>query len=404
MRTLYFDCFSGASGDMINGALLDLGVSLSALKEEIGKLSLGEVDVETRPVHRCGLRALKFDVRVGHAHQPERRLSDILELIGRAPLPEPVIDMACRIFRRLGEAEARAHGIPLDRVHFHEVGAVDAIVDIVGACLGFHLLGVERFTSSALNVGRGMTSCAHGPMPVPGVATAELLKGAPIYSTDVEVELVTPTGAAIISTVCHSYGPLPTMRLERVGYGAGTRELSERPNVLRLLLGEAPVQDRPLPAIGERVTVIEANIDDMSPEILGYVMERALAGGALDIFYTPIQMKKNRPGVLVTILSRTEDRERLIDLLFRETTTIGLRYHEVERRCLHRRVIDVSTPYGPIRVKVSYSGDRMVNVAPEYEDCRIAAQKCDVPLRTVMEAAMTAFAQSAGGESGERNE
>ncbi len=404
MRTLYFDGFSGASGDMINAALLDLGVSLSRLKEGIGALRLGAVDVEVRPVNRCGLRALKFDVRVGEARQRQRHLPQILDLIGRAPLPQPVIDMACRVFRRLGEAEARAHGIPLEQVHFHEVGAVDAIVDVVGACLGFHLLGVERFISSALNVGRGMASSTHGPMPVPAVATAELLKGAPIYSTDLEAELVTPTGAAIISTVCESYGPLPVMRLERVGYGAGTKEFDQWPNVLRLLLGDAPRQDQRMPAISERVTVIEANIDDVSPEILGYVMERALAHGALDIFYMPTQMKKNRPGVLITLLCRMEDRERLIDLLFKETTTIGLRYHDVERRCLHRRVVNVSTPYGPVRVKVSSLGDQPITVAPEYEDCREAAQKFDVPLRAVMRAAMAAFDRAAEGEKGEKNE
>lgn len=391
MRTLYFDCFSGASGDMINGALIDLGVGLDRLKEELGKVPVRNYEIHTAPTTRSGVRGIKFDVHVQDETQPERRLPAILSLIQGSSLPEPVVKMAERAFRRLGAAEAKAHGVSIQDVHFHEVGAVDAIVDIVGACIGFHLLGVERFLSSPLNVGRGMVGCSHGRMPVPVAATAELLKGARIYATDVEAELVTPTGAAIISAVCEEYGPLPEMRLERSGYGAGTKEFPDWPNVIRLLLGETEAVASQGSALSEKITVIQATIDDMSPEVFGYLMEKALAAGAVEIFYTPAQMKKDRPATQLTVLCRKEDRERLIELIFRETTTIGLRYQEVERRILQRRVVEVPTTYGSIGVKVSYLGDKVVNFAPEYAHCKAAAERYNVPLREVMGLAVAAF-------------
>jgi uncharacterized protein (TIGR00299 family) protein len=253
------------------------------------------------------------------------------------------------------------------------------------------LLGVERFLCSPLNVGRGMVGCSHGRMPVPVVATAELLKGARIYSTDVEAELVTPTGAAIISAVCEEYGPLPEMRLDRSGYGAGTKEFPDWPNVIRLMLGETEAVASRGAALSEKITVIQANIDDMSPEVFGYLMEKALATGAVEIFYTPAQMKKDRPATQLTVLCRREDRERLIELIFRETTTIGLRYQEVERRILQRRVVEVPTPYGLIGIKVSYLGDKVVNFAPEYAHCKAVAERYNVPLREVMGLAAAAF-------------
>lgn len=391
MRTLYFDCFSGASGDMINGALIDLGVDLHWLKEELRKIPVSHYEIQTMPTTRAGLRGIKFDVRVQDGVQFERTLLAILSLLGNASLPEPVIQRAQRIFQRLGEAEAQAHGLSIQDVHFHEVGAVDAIVDIVSACLGFHWLGIERFISSPLNVGRGMVGCSHGRMPVPVAATAELLKGARIYSTEVEAELVTPTGAAIISTVCQEYGPLPEMRLDRIGYGAGTKEFPQWPNLIRLMLGQMDAVASPGSALTEKITVIQANIDDMSPEVFGYLMEKALAAGAVEIFYTPAQMKKDRPATQLTVLCPKEDRERLIELIFRETTTIGLRYHEVERRVLRRRLVEVQTMYGTIGIKVSYLGDQIVNFAPEYAHCKAAAERYKVPLREVMGMAMAAF-------------
>ncbi len=388
MRTLYFDCFSGAAGDMINGALIDLGVDISHVREELRKIPIEDYEIRANDTKRTGLHAIKFDVLIEDEKRPERRLNEILSLIEGAPIPLPVKDMAGRIFHRLGEAEAKAHAVSIDHVHFHEVGAVDAIVDIVGACIGFHRLGIQRFLCSALNVGRGMVGCSHGRMPVPVAATAELLKGAQVYSSDVEAELVTPTGAAIISTLCTEYGPLPEMRLEGVGYGAGTKEFADRPNMIRLMLGAT---ETAIASLTETVTVVEANIDDMSPEVFGYFMDKALASGALDVFYTPVQMKKDRPATKLTVLCPKEDRDHLIELIFHETTTIGLRYFEAERRLLQRRLVKVLTVFGSIHVKVSHRGEKIVNFAPEYADCKAAAEHHNVPLRQVMAAAVAAF-------------
>lgn len=389
MRTLYFDCFSGASGDMINGALIDIGVSLSRLQEELRKLPLTGYRIRATETRRSGLRAIKFDVDVDQSPQPERRLSDILATIAAAPLSDSVKRLSQQVFIRLGEAEAKAHGVSPEDVHFHEVGAVDSIVDIVSACIGFHELGIEQFVCSPINVGRGMINCSHGQMPVPVAATAELLKGAVIYTSDVDAELVTPTGAAIISTVAQEHGSLPPLKLEKVGYGAGTKQWPDRPNLIRLMLGETAG-----PAAGvqiDKVTVIEANIDDSNPELLGYFMETGLKAGALDVFYTPIQMKKNRPAIKLTVICREVDRERMAELIFRETTTVGLRFYEAERRVLDRRWMEVATPFGPIRVKVAYLNESIVNVAPEYDDCKAAAQQHQLPLRQVIEHAVAAF-------------
>lgn len=389
MRTLYFDCFSGASGDMINGALIDIGVSLSRLQEELRKLPLTGYRIRATETRRSGLRAIKFDVDVDQSPQPERRLSDILATIAAAPLSDSVKRLSQQVFIRLGEAEAKAHGVSPEDVHFHEVGAVDSIVDIVSACIGFHELGIEQFVCSPINVGRGMINCSHGQMPVPVAATAELLKGAIIYTSDVDAELVTPTGAAIISTVAQEHGSLPPLKLEKVGYGAGTKQWPDRPNLIRLMLGETAG-----PAAGvqiDKVTVIEANIDDSNPELLGYFMETGLKAGALDVFYTPIQMKKNRPAIKLTVICREVDRERMAELIFRETTTVGLRFYEAERRVLDRRWMEVATPFGPIRVKVAYLNESIVNVAPEYDDCKAAAQQHQLPLRQVIEHAVAAF-------------
>lgn len=389
MRTLYFDCFSGASGDMINGALIDLGVSLSRLQEQLSKLPLTGYRIRATETKRTGLRAIKFDVDIDQSPQPERRLSDILATITAAPLSDSVKRLSQQVFIRLGEAEAKAHGVSPEDVHFHEVGAVDSIVDIVGACIGFHELGVEQFVCSPINVGRGMVNCSHGQMPVPVVATAELLKGAVVYTSDVDAELVTPTGAAIISTVTQAHGALPPLKLERVGYGAGTKQWPDRPNLIRLMLGETP---GPAASVQiDKVTVIEANIDDSSPELLGYFMEVGLKAGALDVFYTPIQMKKNRPAIKLTVVCRDGDRERMAALIFRETTTVGLRFYEAERRVLDRRWMEVATPFGPIRVKVAYLNESIVNVAPEYDDCKAAAEQHQLPLRQVIEYAVAAF-------------
>jgi uncharacterized protein (TIGR00299 family) protein len=306
-------------------------------------------------------------------------------------LSESVKDRAAKIFRRLAEAEARVHNEPVEHVHFHEVGALDAIVDVVGAAICFELIGIEHFVSSPLNVGSGMVEMAHGRFPVPPPAVTELLKGVPFYSTEVKGELLTPTGAAIITTVCSEFGALPELKLEQTGYGAGTREYEKFPNVLRVLIGETKDAE-PDKA---HLWMLETNVDDMSPQVFGHVMERAFELGALDCYFTPIQMKKNRPGVLLSILCSEDEREKLLDLLFSETTTLGVRSYQVERRALERHTVRVETQYGPIDVKVAQLNGHLVKEMPEYEHCRQAARNANVPLRIVEEAARNAFAESA---------
>ena len=303
------------------------------------------------------------------------------------------------IFQRIGEAESKIHGIPIETVHFHEVGAVDSIVDIIGACIGLEALKIEQIISAPLHVGSGTFTCAHGTYPVPGPATAELLTGVPSYSKDIEGELVTPTGAAIISTLAASYGNLPAMKIERVGYGAGTRTYPKFPNVLRAIIGEtentvAGSAGVPLTAddTPRTVTIIEANIDDLSPQVFGHLMDKLLADGALDVFYTPVQMKKNRPGVLMTLLCKPEDRLRLTDLIFQETTTLGVRYREEKREILQREHVTVKTEFGTIQMKIARAENgRLINYAPEFEDCRAAAERHQVPIRQVQLAAWQAY-------------
>jgi uncharacterized protein (TIGR00299 family) protein len=384
MKTLYFDCFAGASGDMILGALVAAGVNPQELKDQLSLLGVQGYAIEFETVNRSGISATYARVQTApeHAH---RHLSDILKIIYDSHLAESVKDRAGKIFSRLAEAEARVHNEPIEKVHFHEVGALDAIIDVVGAAICFDLLGIEHFVSSALHVGSGMIEMDHGRFPVPPPAVTELLKGAPFYSTDIEGELLTPTGAAIITTVCSQYGALPQLKLEQTGYGAGTREYEKFPNVLRVLIGET--QDTQL-------WMLETNVDDMSPQVFGHVMERAFELGALDCYFTPIQMKKNRPGVLLSVLCREDEREKLLDLLFSETTTLGIRSYQVERRALERRTVRVETRYGPIDVKVAALNGHIVKQMPEYEQCRQAARNADVPLRVVEEAARSAFAES----------
>lgn len=389
MRVLYFDCFAGASGDMILGALVGVGVEPRALTEQLSLLSVSGFEVSFETVDKSGISATRARVLTEHEHA-HRHLGDILKIINDSRLIDEVKERAARIFTRLAEAEAKIHNVPVERIHFHEVGALDAIVDVVGACIGFELLKVERFACSELHVGSGMVEMAHGRFPVPPPAVTELLKDAPVYSTDIKGELVTPTGAAIISTVCEEFGRLPKMRIERTGYGAGAREYQKFPNALRLILGDdAERRD----ADEERLMIVETNIDDMSPQFCGHVMERALAGGALDCYFTPAQMKKNRPGVLVSILCRPAELDALCELLLMETTTLGVRYYEVRRRCLEREAVEVSTDFGPIDVKVARLNGRPIKAMPEYEQCRAAALEAGVTLLQVEDAARLAFSQ-----------
>jgi uncharacterized protein (TIGR00299 family) protein len=421
MRTLYLDCFAGASGDMFIGALLDCGLDFEFLKAELAKLGVEGYELSLARVDRSGISSAKFDVHLNtdghshthhhhehshdhdhhhheHSHEPHhhdhRALSQIKHLISASALSAPVKERAQAIFQRIGEAESKIHGIPIETVHFHEVGAIDSIVDIVGACIGLEALRIERIVSSPLHVGSGTFNCAHGTYPVPGPATAEILKGVPIYSKEIEGELVTPTGAAIIATLASGYGNLPAMKVERVGYGAGTRSYPKFPNVLRAILGnteEASSEETPA-----TIVVLEANIDDLNAQVFGYLMEKALAAGALDVFYTPVQMKKNRPGVLVTLLCRPEDRERMSELIFRETTTLGVRYRTEQREILQREQVAVETVFGAIRIKVARASDgNVVNYAPEFDDCRDAGERHQAAIRVVQMAALQAYAKLA---------
>ena len=385
MKIAYFDCFSGISGDMTLGALVDCGVELGALESQLRQLKLPDWKISAEKVKRGALFATQVKVET-HEHHHHRGLTQIRQMIESAELPPRVKSRATRIFERLGEAEAKVHQVPIEKVHFHEVGAVDAIVDIVGASIGFELLGVDEFACSSLDVGGGQAMTQHGVLPVPAPATAELLRGAPTFSSGIAKELVTPTGAAIAITLAKRFGEMPPLHLEAIGYGAGSADLAERPNVLRLLVGDAVGMEK-----GERwdapVSVIEANLDDMSPQIYGYFAEKALAAGALEVFSTPVQMKKNRPGMLVTLLCEPELLNRLIDLVFSETTTIGIRTHEVRRRTLERETVAVTTPLGEVRMKVAQLNGRMLNAAPEYEDCRRIAEAKGIPLKQVIQIA-----------------
>ncbi len=385
----YLDCFSGISGDMVLGALVDAGADLRALEAELRKLPLQGWSISAEKVKRRALFATHVRVE-SHEHHPHRSLSEILGMIDSAHLAPRVAERAKKIFRRLGEAEAKVHQIPIDRVHFHEVGAVDSIVDIVGAAIGFELLGIDEFACSAFDVGAGVVKTAHGLLPVPAPATAELLRGAPTYSSGIQRELVTPTGAAIATTLSVRFAEMPAMILRAIGYGAGSADLAEKANVLRLLIGENAVSETG-EYWGAPVTVIETNVDDMSPQIYGYFVERALACGALDVFSTPAQMKKNRPGLLVTLLSETENVSRLIDLIFRETTTIGVRTYEVRRKTLERELVPVTTPFGEVRMKLSRMNGSVLNATPEYEDCQRIAVERGVPLKQVIAAASFQF-------------
>ena len=386
MKTLYFDCFAGASGDMILGAMVAAGVDPSVLSEELSRLNVTGFSVNFETVTRSGLSASYARVETTDEHK-HRHLSDIKQIIESSSVSDAAKKLSIEIFTRLAEAEAKVHNEPVEHVHFHEVGALDAIVDIVGAAICFDLLKIDRFVCSPLHVGSGTIQMAHGRFPVPPPAVAELLKGVPFYSTDIEGELLTPTGAAIITTVCKEFGPIPQLITNATGYGAGTRQYKDFPNVLRVLVGETKTDT----AADERLCMIETNIDDVSPQVLGHVMDRAFELGALDCYFTPVQMKKNRPGVLLSILCAPDRKEQLTELLFKETTTLGVRSYEVERRALRRSSKRVETQYGPIDVKVAHLNGHVVNEMPEFEQVRAAATKAGVPLKIVEEAVRAAL-------------
>ena len=388
MRLAYFDCFSGISGDMTLGAVVDAGCNLELLRSGLQGLQVPGWTISSEKVWKNGMSATFVRV-VTEDQSKHRSLSVILEIFDKSQLSEQVKKNAAAIFRKLGETEASVHDVPLEKIHFHEVGAVDAIIDIVGACIGFESLGIQKFACSALNVGGGTAKTAHGVLPVPAPATARLLQGRPTYSNGVQRELVTPTGAAIVSTLCDAFGPQPAMSVSAIGYGAGSADLEGQPNVVRIMIGEAA--EKNVPGFDEEIFVIEANLDDMNPQIYGYLQEKALAAGALDIYTTPVQMKKNRPGTLLTILSKPSDTNALMSMIFAETTSLGVRTYRAQRRILPRESVSVRTQYGDVRIKLSRVNGHIQHIAPEFEDCRKLAVENNVPLQRVISDALRAY-------------
>src|SRR5580700_9103172 len=370
MNLAYFDCFSGISGDMTLSALIGAGCDVSHLRKELRSLQVSGWELTAEKVWKNGMAATYAKVKT-EDHEKHRSLSEILEILNKSQLAPQVRDRAGAIFEKLGEAEARVHDVPLEKIHFHEVGAVDAIVDIVGACIAFNALGVDKFACSPLNVGGGTARMAHGVLPVPAPATANLLQGKPTYSNGVQKELVTPTGAAIVATLCDSFGPQPAMTVSAIGYGAGTADLEGQPNVVRIMVGEElgvgkekGVQPGLAVPLDEEIAVVETNLDDMNPQIYGYFLEKALGAGALDVYTTPVQMKKNRPGTLLTVLCKPQDANALASLIFAETTTFGVRTTTAQRRVLPREHVNVTTTFGEVRFKLSRVNGRIMHVSP----------------------------------------
>ena len=380
MKICYLDAFSGISGDMTVGALIDAGADSGAVVLALEGLGTG-AQFKIDKTRRGGLTASKFRVTGGHA-TGHRHLKSILGLIDASPLPDSVKQAAATVFQRLGEAEAKVHDIPLDKVHFHEVGAVDSICDIVGACAAFDLLDVDEIHCSPVNVGSGTVKTEHGILPVPAPATAELLAGKPVYARGPSVELTTPTGAAIASALVEEFGPLPPMQITATGYGAGDRDFPEHANVLRVLIGETSGAEE-----ATTVAVLEANIDDSSPQVLGYAMEQLLEAGALDVTLESVLMKKNRQGTLLRVIAKPEDREALAQMMFAETSTLGLRIYSAERRVKARHTVEVETPHGKVRIKIAENG----SFAPEYDDCRKLARETGVPLKQILAEANLAY-------------
>ncbi|MCX8035624.1 MAG: nickel pincer cofactor biosynthesis protein LarC [Candidatus Sumerlaeia bacterium] len=402
MNLAYFDCYNGISGDMTLGALVDLGLDVTDLKKGLASLPVEGFDIQAVAVKRQGIRATRVDVSVDESKDTHRTLGDLYKILDGSQLPERVRARAREAFRRLAEAEAEVHRRPVERIHFHEVGCIDAIVDIAGAMLAIELLGIERVVASPIATGHGMVRCRHGELPVPAPATVQILRGVPIYSGGIEAELTTPTGAAIITTLAESFGPLPPMIPRKIAYGAGQRELPNQTNCLRVILGEpaeaslpsahsmpsAPSPELSAHTQSEILHVIETEIDDMNPEFFSALIERLFAAGAHDVHWIPVQMKKNRPGVSLHVLADAAHRDTLAAMVLRETSTFGLRIATVERHCLRRSFGSIDTPFGPIRVKIGYWGETILKVTPEYEECRRQAAAHDVPLSRVYQAAV----------------
>lgn len=381
MRIAYFDCFFGASGDMILGSMIDAGLSPRLLRKELEKLPIPAIDLKVKKVLKQGISATQVIIEAKKDKKPHRNLKELLQIVERSDLEAAVKEKSKEIFKRIASAEAEIHRTQADHIHFHELGGLDSVVDIAGSVWGLHKMGIDEIHVSRINVGTGFVKCEHGILPVPAPATLSLMKGKPIYSSGVEKELLTPTGAAILTSMGSRFGPLPLMKVERIGHGAGRDEFPH-PNILRLIIGTMARKSRE-----ERVTVIETNIDDMNPQFYDYVLERLLAMNVVDVFLSPILMKKNRPATLLTVICSPDILSSVTEFLLKETTTLGLRWHEEERARAEREIISLQTRYGKIRFKLARWEGKVINLSPEYDDCKKAAFKKGVPLKEVFEGA-----------------
>jgi uncharacterized protein (TIGR00299 family) protein len=392
MKVAYFDCFSGISGDMTLGVLVDLGVKPDLLQNELAKLNLEGYKLSFTKVKKHGIIATKANVELHHNHDDQhdhhhgRHLSDILKMISESELSDDVKEKSKLIFSRLGEAEAKVHDMSLEDVHFHEVGAVDSIVDIVGSVIGISILDIKKIYSSPLPLGQGFVKASHGIIPIPAPATVELLKNIPVKKTEIQCELVTPTGAAIIGTLAESFGSMPNMVIEGVGYGAGTKELTEQPNLLRVILGDIKVTYE-----GDTINIIETNIDDMSPQIYDSLIDKLLTLGAVDVYMTPIVMKKSRPAIKLTVLVDSAHLQDACACILAETTTMGVRIYEANRNKLSREMVEVETEYGKVNVKLGKLGDDVLKILPEYDDCKRLSEKNNIPIIKIHQAVLKAF-------------
>jgi len=385
MKIAYFDCFSGISGDMTVGALLDAGLKIETLEKELKKLGLSGYQLEVNKVIKKGISATQFKVKIKE-EGVERRFKDILTNLEESKLDEEIKKETKKIFFNIAQAESKIHQKDMDKIHFHEIGGLDSILDITSAVIGIKTLGIEEIYSSALPVGKGFVKCAHGVIPVPAPATLELLKNIPTYSGGIESEMITPTGAAIIGTLAKSFGERPLMKIERIGYGAGEKEFTI-PNILRVSIGEKKLKDEKLKDgyVSDEAVLIESNIDDMNPEFYDYIMDQLFSQGALDVFLTPIQMKKNRPANMLSIVIYEQNLKEILEVLFSESTTLGVRIREIKRLKLAQQNFIAETKYGKIKVKVGMFKGEIKNVAPEYEDCKKIAEQHQVPLKEVYE-------------------
>ncbi len=385
MKIAYFDCFSGISGDMTVGALLDAGLKIETLEKELKKLGLSGYQLEVNKVAKKGISATRFKVKI-EEEGVGRRFKDILTIFKKSKLDEEIKKETKKIFLNIAQAESKIHQKDIDKIHFHEIGGLDSIIDITSAVIGIKTLGIEEIHSSALPMGKGFVKCAHGVIPIPAPATLELLKNIPTYSGGIESEMITPTGAAIISTLAKSFGERPLMKIERIGYGAGEKEFTI-PNLLRVSIGEKILKDKNLKDgyVSDEAVLIETNIDDMNPEFYDYIMDQLFSQGALDVFLTPIQMKKNRPAHMLSIIVYEQNLKEILEVLFSESTTLGVRVREVKRLRLGQQNFIAETKYGKIRVKVGIFKGEIKNVAPEYEDCKKMAKQHKIPLKEIYE-------------------